>query len=168
MWDTGMYFRVNPHKSHPFIYIYIILRGGHFVIYCICCGVAWGLQAEATILNWHRGNWITIFHMFSNDWYYYNRTWLNWHDGYLIRNRNWLPFMPTWVQPRFHGGVSVVHIFSFYCCRVLYCCFFSLCFRVRPMSCIPNIASCSGLSVSDCPFLASLASHPPFHVPQTV
>ena len=45
----------------------------------------------------------------------------------------------------FFDGVIVAHIFSFLCCVF---CFVYL----RPVSCVPNVVSISGLSVSDCPF----------------
>ena len=55
-------------------------------------------------------------------------------------------FMRTWVQTRFLGGVSVVHIFSFYCCGVLCCCFFLLCVfafvRCRVCPTLPVVLVC--------------------------
>ena len=46
------------------------------------------------------------------------------------------------------GGIRAAHRFNF-----LYCfCFVCL----RPVSCVPNVASFSGLSIRDCPFRFSL------------
>jgi hypothetical protein len=73
-----------------------------------------------------------------------------------------LSFESTWVHPRYlvgfvfiirehlgsppvFGGVRVVHRFSFLCCVFCFVC-------LGPVSCIPNVASFSGLSIFDCPF----------------
>ena len=47
----------------------------------------------------------------------------------------------------FFGGVHVGHRSSFLCC-VVFLCFVYL----RSVSCVPNVASFSGLSVLDCHF----------------
>ena len=41
----------------------------------------------------------------------------------------------------FFGEVRVAHLLSFLCCVCL-----------RSVSCVPNVASVSGLSILDCPF----------------
>ena len=46
-------------------------------------------------------------------------------------------------SPLVFGGVHVAHIFSFLCC--VFAC-------LRPVSCVPNIASFSQLFIRDCPF----------------
>ena len=65
----------------------------------------------------------------------------------------------------FFGGVHVDHLSSFLCCVVFFCgvhvrhlssflcCVVFLCFvYLRSVSCVPNVASFSGLSVLDCHF----------------
>jgi len=49
----------------------------------------------------------------------------------------------TLVHPRVLDGVRVAHLFSF-----LRCVFYFVC--LRPVSCVPNVASFSGLSILDC------------------
>ena len=64
------------------------------------------------------------------------------HGGCLIRSGNCLPFQSTWVHPRFvRWG---------WCCSSF--CFVCLC----PVSCVPSVASLSGLSTCDCHFRFSL------------
>ena len=46
------------------------------------------------------------------------------------------------VSPLVFGGVSVARLFSFLCC-VAFLCFVCLC----PVSCVPNVAIVSGLSI---------------------
>ena len=46
--------------------------------------------------------------------------------------------------PPVFGGVRVAHLFSFLCCFIFVC--------LRPVSCVPNVASVSGLSFHNCPF----------------
>jgi hypothetical protein len=58
-----------------------------------------------------------------------------------------------------HGGFRVAHLFSFLCCVVFLWCFLFVC--LRPVACVPNVASVSGLSILDypsldCPFLITL------------
>jgi len=43
-------------------------------------------------------------------------------------------------SPPVFGGVGVAHLFSFLCCVFCFVC-------LLPVSCVPNIASCSGLSI---------------------
>ena len=51
-------------------------------------------------------------------------------------------------SPPVFGGVHVAHLLSCLCCVVL------LCFGcLHPVSCVPNVASFSGLSIFDCPFV---------------
>ena len=52
--------------------------------------------------------------------------------------------MNTWVYSVF-GGFRVAHRFSFLCCIVLIV-------YLRLVSCVPNVASVSGLSILDWPF----------------
>ena len=47
--------------------------------------------------------------------------------------------------PKVFGGVCVAHRFNFLCCVICFVC-------LRPVSCMPNVASVSGLSILDCPF----------------
>jgi len=54
-------------------------------------------------------------------------------------------FVSTWVEPWILVG-SVLLIFLVFC--VVYFCFLCL----RPVSCVPNVASVSGLSIRDCTF----------------
>ena len=49
------------------------------------------------------------------------------------------------VSPPVFGGVSVAPVFSFLCAVICFVC-------RRPVSCVPNVASVSGLSIFDCPF----------------
>ena len=58
------------------------------------------------------------------------------HELLAIRRRLGLP-------PVF-GGVRFAHLFSFLCCVILV--------WLRPMPCVPNVASVTGLSILDCPF----------------
>jgi hypothetical protein len=53
-------------------------------------------------------------------------------------------------SPPVFGGVRVARILSFLCCVVL-CCVVCVWF-VCPMSCVPYVASASGLFILDCPF----------------
>ena len=41
------------------------------------------------------------------------------HGGCLIRNRNCLPFMSTWVHSRVFWWVCVAHLFMFLCCPIM-------------------------------------------------
>ena len=50
-------------------------------------------------------------------------------------------------SPAGFGGVCVAHRFSFLCC--VYFCSFVF---IRAVSCVPNVASFSGLSTLDCSF----------------
>ena len=59
--------------------------------------------------------------------------------GCVIRGTNSLPFASVWVHSRFLVGSMLLIGLVF--------CFFCLC----PMSCVPNVASFSGLSILDCP-----------------
>ena len=52
------------------------------------------------------------------------------------------------VNIKSYGGVYVYHRFSFLCYVVVLFCFVCL----RPVSCVPNVAKVSGLSILDCPF----------------
>ena len=54
----------------------------------------------------------------------------------LITDKNSLPFASTWVHTRVRGA----HLFSLMCC-VLF-----VVVRLRPVSCVPNVTSFSGLS----------------------
>ena len=54
------------------------------------------------------------------------------------------PFANSWFHPRFFGEVRVV-LLRFLCCVVFFV-------SLRPVSCVPNVASFSGLSIIDCPF----------------
>ena len=60
--------------------------------------------------------------------------------------------MSTWVHHRFFCGVRVAHLVSF-CLHIVvsntYCVVFLFCFS---SSCVPYVASSSGLSFFDCPF----------------
>ena len=47
--------------------------------------------------------------------------------------------------PPVFGGVRVAHLFSFLCCFIFVC--------LRPVSCVPNVASVSGFSFRNCPFV---------------
>ena len=49
------------------------------------------------------------------------------------------------MYPRLVGGIHVAHLFSFLCCVFMFVC-------LRPVSCVPNLASISILSILDCPF----------------
>jgi hypothetical protein len=50
-------------------------------------------------------------------------------------------------SPPVFGGVCVAHLFSLLCCVAF------LCFAYfNPVSCVPNVASISGLSILDCTF----------------
>ena len=79
------------------------------------------------------------------------------HDVCSIRGMSCLSIARTWVHLRFLGGVHVVHLISFLCCVVLcFCVLFVfvfclfLCFVCfRPVTCVPNIRSVSGLSIFD-------------------
>jgi len=62
----------------------------------------------------------------------------------LIRERNCLPLVSIWVHIRFLLGFMLLNYLVF--CVVL--CFVGL----RPMSCVPNFARDSRLSIRDCPF----------------
>ena len=42
-------------------------------------------------------------------------------------------------------GIRVAHLFSFLCCVYFFVC-------LRPVSCVPNVVSFSGLSILGCPF----------------
>jgi len=74
------------------------------------------------------------FHYHCQDFY---RSWLyiyEYYGGCFIRSRNCLPFMSTWVQPRFFGGICVAHFFCFFfVCVALLCVFmfWLLCFDIR-------------------------------------
>jgi len=48
------------------------------------------------------------------------------------------PFVSPWEHPRFFVGIRAAHLFSFLCVGCL-----------RSVSCVPNIASVSGLSILD-------------------
>ena len=63
---------------------------------------------------------------------------------FRIRDRNCLPFVSTRVHPPDVGGVRVANYFYFSV-------FLYFVFR-RPVSCIPNVACVSGLSILDCAF----------------
>jgi hypothetical protein len=69
--------------------------------------------------------------------------WVTWRC--LIRGRHCLPFASTWIHPRFFGGVRVAHLFSF-----LF--FLVFCLSSSCVSCLPKLASVSGLSILDFPF----------------
>ena len=43
------------------------------------------------------------------------------------------------------GGVHLAHLFIFLCCVFVFV-------SLRPMSCVTNVASVSGLSIVECPF----------------
>ena len=58
--------------------------------------------------------------------------------GVFVGGKGSLPFVSTWVHPRFFGRVCVVHLFSFLCYIFCFVC-------LRPVSCVPNVASVSGL-----------------------
>ena len=67
------------------------------------------------------------------------------HDGSLIR-RNELPTLREYlVSPPVFGEVRVVVLLNFLCCVVF-------CVSLRPVSCVTNVDSVSGLSIIDCPF----------------
>ena len=51
------------------------------------------------------------------------------------------------VSPPVYGGVSVAHLLSFLCCVF---CF--VCIVLRPVSCVPNVASFSRLTILDWSF----------------
>jgi len=44
-----------------------------------------------------------------------------------------------------HAYNSIMYIMSTYC-------FVCVCVVLRPLSCVPNVASFTGLSILDCPF----------------
>jgi hypothetical protein len=79
---------------------------------------------------------------------------------YVIRSRSYLPFECTWVFPRLLYGLRVAHRFCFLCCVVCFSVLFVfVVFLVCPMfpvsldclcrvSCVPNVAGVSGLSLS--------------------
>ena len=54
------------------------------------------------------------------------------------------PFANSWFHPQFFCEVRVV-LLRFLCCVVFFV-------SLRPVSCVPNVASFSGLSIIDCPF----------------
>jgi hypothetical protein len=82
-------------------------------------------------------------------------------SSYPSRAPEFLPFTSTWVltlhehmssypsrAPEFTpiiSGICTAHLFSFLCCVFNFVC-------LRPVSCVPNIASFSGLSILDFPF----------------
>ena len=68
------------------------------------------------------------------------------------------PSQMPWFSPRLFGGVRVPHLFSFLCCVICFVVVFVLCLVgsmlpvfldcLRPVSCVLNVASVSGLSLS--------------------
>jgi hypothetical protein len=46
--------------------------------------------------------------------------------------------------PPVFGGVGVAHLFSFLCCFIFVC--------LRPVTCVPDVASVSGFSFRNYPF----------------
>ena len=73
-------------------------------------------------------------------------SWLyQWHGGCLLRSRHCLSFSNTWVHPAFFDGVRVAQFVCFMWWIVL---FFAC---LRPVSCLPYVASVSGLSILYCP-----------------
>ena len=65
--------------------------------------------------------------------------------GVFVGGKGSLPFMSILVHSRFFGRVCVVHLFSFLCYIFCFVC-------LRHVSCVPNVASVSGLFILDCPF----------------
>ena len=63
--------------------------------------------------------------------------WVTWQVSY--KRQELLSFARTWVTPVF-GGVRIAYLCSF------------LWGFFRPVSCLPNVASVSGLSIIDCHF----------------
>jgi len=55
------------------------------------------------------------------------------------------PMQAPWITPVFFGEVRVAYLFNFLCCVFCFVC-------LRPVSCMPNVASISGLSIPHCPF----------------
>ena len=49
--------------------------------------------------------------------------------------------MPLFYTIHTYGGVCVANLFSFLCCALYFVCF-------RPVSCVPNVSTVSGLSIS--------------------
>jgi len=48
-------------------------------------------------------------------------------------------------SPSGFGGISVAHLFIFLCCVFCLVC-------LRPVSCVPTVASFAGFYILDCPF----------------
>jgi hypothetical protein len=76
-------------------------------------------------------------------------------NGCRIRGMNCLPFLGAWV-PAVFCGVRVAQLCSFLCC--VYC--FS---GLPPVSCVPNVASCYGLSILIVPSVFSNIYLKKFH-----
>ena len=60
-------------------------------------------------------------------------------------------FASTWVHPGFFGGFRVLIFLAFF---ATYCYFGFVC--LRPVSCLPNVTSVSGLYILDCPIRFSI------------
>jgi hypothetical protein len=74
-------------------------------------------------------------------------TWHHGVGGYLIRGMNCLLFATTLCSPPvLMGSMLLIFLFSVMCCIVLLC---FVC--LRPVSCVPIVASVSWLSIPDCP-----------------
>ena len=71
-----------------------------------------------------------------------NTSWLyEQHGVFLITDSNYLPFASTWIHP----GILVVSVLLFF---LVFCVVFFCCVCLRPVSCVPNVTSVSGLSSS--------------------
>ena len=71
-----------------------------------------------------------------------------WVYVYIVNIKSYGGVYVYIVYIKSYGGVYVYHRFSFLCYVVVLFCFVCL----RPVSCVPNVAKVSGLSILDCPF----------------
>ena len=55
-------------------------------------------------------------------------------------------------SPPVFGEGCIAHLFSFLCCVICFAC-------LRPVSCVTNVASVSGLSIADFPFYSLMYMH---------
>ena len=109
----------------------------------------WLTDMKYPYLNWQ---WIFYFlgRIFSFIYHYQDLypSWLYIWEARRVsykKQKLFIPFPSTWVHPRFLVG-SVLLIFLMFCVFL----FFFVC--IRPLSCVPNVASVSGLSILDSSF----------------
>ena len=55
-------------------------------------------------------------------------------------------------SPPVFGEGCIAHLFSFLCCVICFAC-------LRPVSCVTNVDSVSGLSIADFPFYSLMYMH---------